>query len=123
MVFWNFVGFGIVENAISEELLCNMRCRPTTPEELPSPAGCFSFAERSNSAAELIAPPATTTTSAEYVSTVPSRSTTTRCTERPEASVSSRVTSARVRSVTFGYCSAGSTQTICESALPFTRHG
>ena len=70
-VFWNLVGFGILEKAMSEELLCIIRWRPTTPEPLPRPSGCRSLAERSSSAAELIAPAATTTTSAEYVSRLP----------------------------------------------------
>ena len=77
-VFWNFVGLGVFEKAISEELLCSIRLRPTSPEELPSPSGCRSLAERSSSAAELMAPAATTTTSAVYSSVAPSRSTTTR---------------------------------------------
>jgi hypothetical protein len=64
-VFWNLVGFGIFENAISEALLCIIRCLPTTPDPLPRPSGCRSLAEASSSAAELIAPPDTTTRSAE----------------------------------------------------------
>src|SRR6266496_6010835 len=84
-VFWNFVGLGAIENAMSDELLCSIRCRPTTPEEFPRPPGCWSFADASSNAAELIAPPATTTTSAEYVSTAPSHSTTTRFTVRPRS--------------------------------------
>ena len=50
---------------MSEELLCIIRWRPTTPEELPRPAGWRSLAEASSSAAELIAPADTTTRSAE----------------------------------------------------------
>ena len=122
-VFWNLVGFGIFEKAISEELLCIIRWRPTTPEPLPSPSGWRSLAEASSSAAELIAPADTTTMSAEYVSACPSRSATTRVTARPRPSVSRRMTRALVRSVTFGYRSAGSTHTTWASALPLTRHG
>ena len=49
-----------------------------------------------------MAPAATTTTSAEYVSVRPFRSTTTRSTRWPLGPVSSRVTSAFVRNVTLG---------------------
>ena len=77
----------------------------------------------------LIAPHATTTTSAEYSSRSPPgspgrcRSTTTRSTRRPVASVSNRVTSALVRSVTLAWRSAGSTQITWASALPLVMHG
>ena len=51
------------------------------------------------------------------------RSTTTRLTERPDASGSSRVTRAWVRSVTLGCLSAGRTHSTCASALPSVRQG
>jgi hypothetical protein len=41
-----------------------MQLRPTWPEPSARPAGCASLAERSNRAAELAAPQATTTMSA-----------------------------------------------------------
>ena len=41
---------------------------PTTSEPFASPFGCRSLADRSSSAAELIAPQETTTTSAEISS-------------------------------------------------------
>ena len=109
-VFWKSVGFGSFEIAISDELLWSIRWRPTTPELFPRPSGWRSLAEASSSAAELIAPQEIATTSAVYSSRSPSRSTTTVVTERPPASVSRRTTRARVRRVTFGCRSAGSTQ-------------
>ena len=123
MVFWNRVGFGIFENAINELLLCIMRLRPTTPDELPSPSGCRGEADCSSSAALLIAPAARTTRSAVYSSRAPSRVTTTRSTAPPDGVVSNRVTRAPVSRATFGYRSAGSTHTVCASALPLTRQG
>ncbi len=65
-----------------------------------------------------MAPPATTTTSAEYVSVAPSRSTTTRSTVRPVGPVSSRVTSVLVSRLTLGYRRAGWTAITAASALP-----
>ena len=73
-------------------------------------AGLAGLAERKRSAAELIAPHETTTTSAEYVSCAPFRSTWTFVTSRPDALVSRRDTYASVTSVTFGCVRAGSTQ-------------
>src|SRR5216684_2825209 len=92
-------------------------------EPLASPRGCRSLAERSSSAAELMAPAETTTTSAEYVSVASPRFTTRRVTSRPDAPVSSFVTWALVSRVTFGSRSAGSTQTTWASDLAPTRHG
>ncbi len=121
-VFWKTVEFGIFENAVNDELLCSIRWRPTTPELLPSPFGWRSLAEPRSSALELMAPADTTTMSAVYSSCVPSRSTTTFSTLRPSALVTSRRTQAWVRSVTFGYWSAGSTHTTCASALACDEH-
>src|SRR6266404_2065748 len=68
-------------------------------EPLASPRGCRSLAERSSSAAELMAPAEATTTSAEYVSVASPRFTTRRVTSRPDAPVSSFVTWASVSHV------------------------
>src|SRR6266851_9688464 len=90
-------------------------------ELLASPRGCLSLAERKRSAAELIAPHETTTTSAEYISRLPPRSTTTLFTSRPDESVSNRFTSEFVRRVTLECLIASSMQTTCASALAPTR--
>src|SRR5438477_6515072 len=58
-------------------------------ELLANPRGCLSLAERNSSAAELMAPQETTTRSAEYVSRLPLRSTSTPFISRPDESVSS----------------------------------
>src|SRR6516162_1524909 len=92
-------------------------------EPLARPRGCLSLAERSRSAAELIAPAATITSPAEYSSGAPSRSTETFVTTRPVPSVCSRVTFDFVLRVTLGRARAGSTQQTWASALAWTRHG
>ena len=56
-------------------------------------------------------------------SSSPPRDTTTPVTERPVGSVSSLVTSASTRSVTFGLSSSGRTAIVSASALAWTRHG
>src|SRR5207253_6524062 len=95
--------------------------RPTTSELLANPRGCLSLAERSSSAAELMAPQETTTRSAEQVSRLPLRSTTTPFTSRPVASVSNRFTSEFVSKVTLECLIASSMHTTCESDLAPTR--
>ena len=64
----------------------------TTPERLASPFGCLSLADRSSSAAELMAPQETTTTFPAKLSLAPFRRTTTLLTSLPAGSVSSRST-------------------------------
>src|SRR3954470_9079539 len=92
-------------------------------ELFASPLGCLLLAERSRSAAELIAPAERTTTSALYDSCSPLRSTCTVLIARPVSSVSSRDTSAPVRSSTFWCSKAGSTQPTCASDFALTRQG
>jgi hypothetical protein len=108
---------------MSELLLCSIRFRPTTPEEFPSPWGWRGVAERNSKAALLIAPAARTTTSAEYSSRAPARSTTTRRTERPDVSVSSRVTNAPVSNVTFGVPQRRIHAHHLRAAFPLVMHG
>src|SRR5437764_12062940 len=91
-------------------------------ELLASPRGCLSLAERKSRAAELIAPHETTTTSAEYVSRLPPRSTITLFTSRPDEFVSSLFTSEFVRRVTLECLIASSTHTTCASDFAPTRH-
>src|SRR6266446_9196784 len=90
-------------------------------ELLASPRGCLSLAERNSSAAELIAPHETTTTSAEKISTLPLCSTTTLFTSRPDESVSNRFTSEFVSKVTLECLIASSMHTTCASDLAPTR--
>src|SRR5689334_19548094 len=92
-------------------------------EPLARPFGCLSFADRSSSAEELMAPHEATTTSPENSSRVPFWRTITLLTWRPSELVSSRSTSASVISVTFGYWSAGSTPSTCASDFAYKRHG
>src|SRR5215470_13129973 len=92
-------------------------------ELLANPRGCLSFAERSSSAAELMAPHETTTTSAEYVSRLPLRSTTTDLTSRPELSVSRRFTMELISKLTLGCFTASSMHRTCASALAYIRQG
>src|SRR6516165_1352603 len=105
------------------ELTCPMWCRPTTSELFPSPRGCLSFADRSSSAEELIAPQETTTMLAEYFSEAPFRRTTTFVTSRPLGLVSNLSTKALVNSLTPGNCNAGSTHITWASDFAWTRHG
>src|SRR5262244_547145 len=93
------------------------------PELLASPFGCLSFADRSRSAAELIAPQDATTKSAEYSSREPFCPTITLRISRPDGLVSSRSTKAFVLRVTFGNLRAGSTAQACASDFAPTRHG
>src|SRR5207244_11705072 len=86
-------------------------------ELLANPRGCLSLAERNSSAAELMAPQETTTRSAEYVSRLPLRSTSTLFISRPDESVYSRFTSEFISRVTFGFLIASSTHPTCESDL------
>ena len=98
--------------------------RPQTiSEELASPSGRRSFAERSNSAAKLTAPQDTTTKSAQQVSRWPSRSANTLDTECPFGVVSDEITIALVNNVTLSCFKAGTTQATCASTLAFTMHG
>src|SRR2546427_12598930 len=90
-------------------------------ELLANPRGCLSLAERNSSAAELMAPQETTTTSAEKVSRLPPRSTTTLFTSRPDESVSNRFTSEFVSRVTLECLIASSMQTTCASDFAPTR--
>ena len=71
----------------------------------------------------LAAPQATTTTLPENRSSAPSRSTTTSVTAVPGSFVTSLVTLAFVRSVTFGWSSAGRTPSTSASDFAWTRHG
>src|SRR5216110_2685633 len=90
-------------------------------ELLANPRGCFSLAELSSSAAELMAPQETTTRSAEYVSRLPLRSTSTPFISRPDESVSSRFTSEFVSRLTLECLIASSMHTTCASDLAPTR--
>jgi hypothetical protein len=76
IVFWNLVSLGVREVAITADFRWAMKCRPTWSEELARPFGCLSLTERSNRAAELLAPQEATTTSALWISSLPRRSTT-----------------------------------------------
>jgi hypothetical protein len=71
-------------------------------EAVAEPVGVGVPGRRQQQAAELMAPQEVTTTSAEYSSWVPSRSTTTRVTVRPSGGVSGQVTWALVREVHVG---------------------
>ena len=84
----------------------------------------LAFADLRRSRAEFSAPHDTTTTSPEKRASEPSaRVATTAVTVRPDPSVSSRSTLALRTSSRLGCASAGSTATVCASALPSTRHG
>ena len=83
----------------------------------------MSLADCNSSLAVLAAPHATTTTSPANRSSAPSRSTTTSVTAVPGSFVTSLVTLAFVRSVTFGWSSAGRTPSTSASDFAWTRHG
>ena len=111
------------ENALTATQYPGGGTRWLTSEELASPRGCRSSAERKSRAAELMAPAETTTTSAEKASLVPFCWTWTALISRPEALVSRRDTKALVQRVTFGYSRDGVTQVVWASDLAFTRQG
>ena len=87
------------------------------------PVGVGVAGRRQQQAAELMAPQEVTTTSAEYSSWVPSRSTTTRVTVRPSGEVSSRVTGALVRQVHVGMAQGRLDADDMGVAVPLTRQG
>ena len=97
--------------------------RPTWSEPFASPRGWASVAELSKILALLAAPAQTATMSALYEVRSPSRVTTTPVTLRPEGSVSSLVTSARVSNVMLSRPSTGRTAITSASDFACTRQG
>ena len=99
------VGLGTSEMAISERVVVQHQVAADKARAVAQPVGWWSLAERSSSAAELIAPADTTTTSADVLLDARRRARRPPgVTVRPSGDVSSRVTRASVSSVTFGCC-------------------
>src|SRR5262245_32176988 len=124
MVLENVVSFRRVGSMASIIVArCAMYRFPTRPDELASPLGWASLAERSSKAAELAAPQDAMTIVAPTRTIWPSRSISTASTRLPEASVRRRRANAPVHSFTVGFPTADRTHNTSASLLACTRHG